>query len=568
MPQLVLDENGALDLATIYNPYPKQSELHESLATNLLAIGGNGSGKSAFLLGEAIYTCFEYPGADCLLLRRDFKELDKGLILDFKNTVPKELYRYNDQKHVVTFPMVNGVADSHIFFGYLLNGSERTLSQYLSSAFVFIGVDELGQFSYAAYSFLGSRNRVNKGCTQNMFGQWPVPRMGAATNPRGAGYAWIKQLWIEKKPISQMGQVEKGKGRDKKFYGDERGKRVVIYDPDEYHYVHSTVLDNPAQLEKDPQYIDKLQKLPEPLRSQALEGDLNALPGSYFANFSYERNVRQLPRDREELELEPWQPIWLGFDWGLAHHTAVFWYTRGKVKALDGKWKSCVVTLREMIVNEQDYQVDKEKRLRRGDLPDDWNYKRYLCQEIFRRTPGPPENTRPEEDTKSERARLKYIFLSPERFDRVDETSHTVAAEMSDILKRLGLPRCSEANDARVDGAVMMYNLIDSGEWVILETCQVLITAIQTRVRDEIKLEDVQKTDDELDDAYDGSRYGLLSMLKEKGKPEEVKLQEKLATIEDPIARIIYAYKHKMEQEGKDQPIKTRIVPRWQKPNG
>ena len=93
-----------------------------------------------------------------------------------------------------------------------------------------------------------------------------------------------------------------------------------------------------------------------------------------------------------------------------------------------------------------------------------------------------------------------------------------------------------------------------------------LINAIQTRVRNEVKLEDVLKTEDDLDDAYDAARYGLLSMLKEKGKPEDVKLAEKLSTIEDPTARMIYAFKHRADEEKKSQPIRTKVVPRWQRP--
>ena len=77
-----------LDTDSFYAPYPKQEALHTSPATNLLGIGGNGSGKSAFLLGEAIYICLEFPGADCLLVRKNWKELEKGLILDLKNTLP------------------------------------------------------------------------------------------------------------------------------------------------------------------------------------------------------------------------------------------------------------------------------------------------------------------------------------------------------------------------------------------------------------------------------------------------------------------------------------------------
>src|ERR1700678_2437776 len=85
---------GRLETDSFYSPWPKQQELHTSTATNLLAIGGNGSGKSAFLLGEAIYVCLEFPGADCLLVRKNWKELEKGLILDLKNTLPPSLYRY------------------------------------------------------------------------------------------------------------------------------------------------------------------------------------------------------------------------------------------------------------------------------------------------------------------------------------------------------------------------------------------------------------------------------------------------------------------------------------------
>ena len=181
-----VNEKGELYVSSFYEPYPKQSVLHRSSCHNLLGIGGNGSGKSFFLLGEAIYIGLEYPGSMCLLLRRDYPELEKGLIKDFKDTVPEDIYRYNDQKHIVTW--FNG---STLFFGHLQNGSEKTLSQYLSSAFVWIGIDELGQFSYSAYSFLSSRNRINKACQPNQqTGRMPIPRMGGATNPLGPGYAW------------------------------------------------------------------------------------------------------------------------------------------------------------------------------------------------------------------------------------------------------------------------------------------------------------------------------------------------------------------------------------------
>jgi len=60
-------------------PYPHQLALHQSTCQNLAAIGGNGSGKSAFLLWQAILNyALRYEGCDSLLLRRNSRELDSG----------------------------------------------------------------------------------------------------------------------------------------------------------------------------------------------------------------------------------------------------------------------------------------------------------------------------------------------------------------------------------------------------------------------------------------------------------------------------------------------------------
>ena len=536
-PEVVVDEEGRWCANLVYGPggpYPHQTELHASNAHNLLAIGGWGSGKSAFLVAEALNVVFEYPGADVLLLRRNWKELEKGLILDWQNMVPPQLYRYNKQEHVAT--ILSPDAQGHVFFGHLQNNSERDLAQYLSSAFVFIGVDEIGQFSYQAYSFLYGRLRVNKSCLPNAQGYMPVPRFGAATNPMGPGYGWIKDLWIDKKPPSQIEEAKKR--TDGKFY-DSKG--ICVYDPDDFHYVHSTILDNPAQLEKDPEYISKLEKLPPALRSKALDGDLNSVAGSYFGNFSWDRNVRSLIRDRENMLFEDWQPCWLSMDWGLAHYTSIYWHTLAKIRDMEGKWKQVCVTYREKLVH--DMTVTQ------------------VCDVLDDLTPKHDEG----QTIKRERQRLKYLFLSPDRFKR-DEYKHIVAHDMSDYLSSKGLPRCFEAADARVDGATFLYGMIETGDWIILDNCPVLIRSIETRIRNEKNLEDVLKTDDDLDDAYDGARYGVFSMLRDKAKPAEVKFQERLDKILDPVARTVYLYQDylkKQNQTGK----KIRIVPRWQMVN-
>jgi hypothetical protein len=522
---------GEAYVSDFYEPLPKQLILHTSEKKNLLAIGGGGSGKSMFLLGEALFTCWQYPGAHCLLLRRDFPELEKGLILDLKATVPKEYYKWNDSKHIATFPH----NDSKIFFGHLQNGSERTLSQYLSAAFVFIGIDEVAQFSYEAYSFLSFRNRINKECKADYEGNMPIPRMGGATNPLGPGYGWIKTVWVDHKPVTQLGKVTKYK--DGRYYQIINGRGVCVFDPHDHVYVHSTVLDNPIQMQKDPDYINKLYRLPPALRKKALDGDLNSVAGQYFQNFTYERHVLSLPRDHELIKWENWQPIWIGIDWGLAHHSAVYWFTHAKVMRF-GKWKPVVVCFRELVVNEMSHGL--------------------LVRTIA------------EKMNPAEIARCRHIFLSPERFARTTgvDAAHTIGAEMGDMLVEFGLGRCVPANNRRADGAVFCYNLLETGDFVLIEeACPHLIRTLQSVVRDEMDLEDVLKSESIEDDCYDGWRYGLVSMLHEKNKPQSQKDEEKIASIVDPVARMMYAYQVKLRNEKRSKGKPMRFVNRSMVPH-
>jgi|HubBroStandDraft_1064217.scaffolds.fasta_scaffold00161_43 phage terminase large subunit len=518
---------GEANIWDWYEPLSKQNILHTSDAKNLLAIGGGGSGKSMFGLGEALYTCTQYPGAHCLLLRRDFPELEKGLILDFKSTVPKQFYKYNDQKHIATFKH----NDSKIFFGHLQNASEKTLSQYLSSAFVWIFIDEMGQFSYEAYDFLRFRNRVNKECKPDIEGNMPIPRMGGGTNPLGPGYGWIKTLWVDHKPVSQLGKVTRY--RDGRYYQVTNGEAKCVFDPHDHVYVHSTILDNPIQMAKDPDYIRKLERLAPALRKKALDGDLNSVAGQYFSNFTNARHVLSLPRDHELIKFENWQPVWLGMDWGLAHNSAVYWFTRAQVFRFE-KWKNVVVCYRELVVNETAH----------GAL---------VALAVSK--------MRPEEI-----ARTKAIYLSPERFSRTTDPdpSKTIGYQMGSQFHELGLPWCTPAVNKRVDGAIFCYNLLETGDFVLIEEeCPHLIRTLENVVRDPTTLEDVLKSESIEDDCYDGWRYGLVSHLNEKDKPQDIKDQERIQAIKDPTARMMLAYQIKLKKDQRAKHQKPRYNPRW-----
>ena len=217
-----------LKIALGYHPFPKQREFHASPAKYRLFGGAAGPGKSKALLMEAILQAHENPGANTLLLRRTFPELEQSLLLYFRRDVPRELYRvFNESKHVVTWR--NG---STTRFGY--SQSENDIYQYQGAEFLFIGIDELTLFTLRQWQFLTSRNRCPV--------RGAFPNMAGATNPGNIGHAWVKSLWIDRQPGARHGRPRE-------------------YDAGDYAFISARVWDNPIYA-NDATYLKSLQRCP------------------------------------------------------------------------------------------------------------------------------------------------------------------------------------------------------------------------------------------------------------------------------------------------------------------
>lgn len=521
MPDLArfIDAEGKLNLidlrppekqdeSCLFQATPKQVELFKSKARFRMAIGGRGSGKSQFLLWEAVRYLTWYPGCHVLLLRKDFAELSKGLIQDLQNDVPRELYKYNGSDHIATW--TNG---SKLYFGHCEHLSVKDLNQYLSASFSFIGVEETGEFPFDIWDFLlgSNRNKV----------EGPTPTMAGATNPYGIGYGWIKTLFVEKRPVAQIEKSES-------------------YDNKNYFFNHSTLLDNPYLMRKDPDYINRLNLLSPELRQKMLYGDLDSVSGQYFTNFSIDRHVVPLSHQAERIKWEDWQPAWIGSDWGLAHFWTTYWMRLAMVK-YDDKWKRCCVIYREL--------VDHEKSI--AEYTRDLNHRMMTGRDSY--------------TFQSEK--IEHVFFSPERFNRTSP-ENTPADQFGDELRKYNLPPPSKATDDRVAGATFMYSMLDANELIILDCCPHLIRALPTLIRggdsaSGKNIEDVLKSDTLEDDCYDGARYGIVSKLHERTKPAEVVMREHAMQIADPLARHHFVRKQTAQQDKASEYFKPNVGPRW-----
>jgi hypothetical protein len=505
-----------------YQPFPKQCQFHASPAKYRLFGGAAGPGKSKALLMEAVVQAIEHPNVNTLLLRRTFPELEASLLHYFRRDVPRELYvAFHESKHLVEWK--NG---STTRFGYC--ASEHDVYQYQGAEYLFIGVDELTLFTLRQWQFLTSRNRC------------PVPGtfscMAGATNPGNIGHAWVKALWIDKQAAPGMERPEE-------------------YNTKDYDFIPARFFDNPIYA-ADKNYQKTLLALPTNLKRAFFDGDWEVFAGQYFDRFDLGRNTARA----EEIEWQPWWPRWISIDWGFEHPAATYWHAQGPGSlaasgARDGgsgtdedsraQPRSCVVTYREYVTHRTS--------------------PRELAREIIARSLGSeqrtaaggfsaPPGSMPTLD--NSREKIAAIYLSPDAFARrTDDAS--IAEQMGDVFAEAGFPRPTPADDDRIGGWMLMYQMLDAGEWLLTDNCVELIRTLPNLVRDSVRIEDVEKMDG--DDAADAARYGLISRYAARRSgmarpPLEQQLAERV-TSTDPTIRAIQARKAQLEVPKRMQPV-------------
>jgi hypothetical protein len=182
-------------------------------------------------------------------------------------------------------------------------------------------------------------------------------------------------------------------------------------------------------------------------------------------------------------------------------------------------------------------------------------YREFLAQHLAPRSLAAAiiEHSR-DRDGKPEH--IDAIYLSPDAFARrTDEAS--IAEQMGEVFAAAGLPRPVPADNDRVGGWMLMYQMLDAGEWLIADSCAELIRTLPELVRDSANVEDISKRDG--DDAADSARYGLKSRASAKPRkpPLEQQFQERI-TSNDPTIRAMQARKFEFERRSANPAVVSR----------
>ena len=258
-----------LDSRALGRPQPKQTLFFRARARFVCYGGARGGGKSWCVQRKAILMAARYGGIRVLILRRTLPELRENHIRPMRRLLRGAAeYRATDK----TFEFPNG---SVIVFGYC--DGEDDVEQYQGQEYDVIFLDEATHFTEYQYQTLTACLRGANGFPKRMY---------LTCNPGGVGHAWVKRLFI-----------------DRAFRGGER--------PEDYVFIPAKVTDNRVLMEKDPEYVRRLDNLPPGLREAWRDGKWDVFAGRYFTEWDAEKHVA------EPFQPPAWWRWYVSLDYGL-----------------------------------------------------------------------------------------------------------------------------------------------------------------------------------------------------------------------------------------------------------
>jgi hypothetical protein len=270
----------------VWAPHPgPQTTFLMSHAYECLYGGAAGGGKTDALLAD-LTEQIGHPMYRGLFLRETFAELREAV--DRTEQLWTKLGgEYNASSTTWTFQ-----SGATIEFGYFQEWKHRT--RYQGRQFTVIAYDELGNLLEERYwLYLMSRNRATA--------PGLVRRMRASANPDGKGARWVKRRFVDVcKPDGTLVKVP-----------DPEGQRPLTR-----AFIAATVEDNPTLLSEDPDYIARLNLLPEDMRRQLRYGDWSIGNASALAELSRIKHL--IPA----FTVPPHWPRVAAFDWGYQHRAS------------------------------------------------------------------------------------------------------------------------------------------------------------------------------------------------------------------------------------------------------
>lgn len=264
-----------------YVPLPKQLLFHAAAReadkpggpTDIGLGGARGPGKSHAVLAQLCADDAQrVKGLKVLLLRKVGKSAQEGFEDLLERSFTPWIPYYTPSKNMLRFPN-----RSRLYIGHFQH--EKDIDAYLGLEYDVICIEEATTLSEA-------KLKIIKTCCRTSKPHWR-PRVYYTFNPGGVGHGYISKLLYRPYKLKQQTETR---------------------------FIPCTVRDNPFV---NPEYLKVLESLTGWRRRAWLDGDMEVVAGQYYTNWDYDIHVV------EDFSPPPHWRIWMGFDYGWTHATAV-----------------------------------------------------------------------------------------------------------------------------------------------------------------------------------------------------------------------------------------------------
>lgn len=410
-----------------WRPQQKQEIALQSKASEILYGGARGGGKTECGI-VWLLKGYNFGQARSLVIRRNATDLG-----DWIDRAKQILKRYISK--VRGNPPELWLGSGHkIITGHL--ASDDAYERYQGHEYPRILPEELTHIANESLyeKLLASNRSTIKGLDARVF---------CTTNPTGPGKDWVKKRFID---IGAPYKIHHGHGRSRQF-------------------IPSTIYDNPALINTDPDYLLHLESLPPGLKEAWLEGSWDYTVGAFFTMFDRNKHVFRAG----EYVPSPHAHVYRSIDWGYNDPMAVLWHAIEP----DGR----IFTFNEWY---QSGYTDSN-----------------AAKEIKERSNQSHKVIANYGDPNSFSVRIEKFKYG----QSIAEARHISWAEM-------GIPITMPSNDRKL-GWSSIREALSSGKWKISDTCVKLIEQIGNAQINERDPEDInQKMPDH---ALDSCRYFMIN---------------------------------------------------------
>jgi hypothetical protein len=247
---------------------PKQALATElaGLADDLLYGGAAGGGKTEWLIEYIAGQMEAHAGNRGAIFRRVFPSLARTIVPRAK----QKLYlraKWNGQDHTFTFPNGSVMELASLqYAGASPTDPGDSVLAHQGTEYGVIGFEEITEFTQAQVEYLIGRLRAPADGIR--------PHLVATTNPGGRGHKWVKRWWVRPKaddlPEGQVMAPPYEPWRPRSSEANPKPRMRV--------FVPATIEDNPKLLERDPDYVNRLNaQSNRGLRLAMRQGDWDAI---------------------------------------------------------------------------------------------------------------------------------------------------------------------------------------------------------------------------------------------------------------------------------------------------